>query len=38
LTLSYKRSNLKCRCKIHSTLRPSNDNCKDIRLHVKTRE
>jgi len=38
LTLNYQRSNLGCRCQIHSTLRPSNHNCKNIRLHVKTRE
>jgi len=25
-------------CRIHSTLRPSNHNCKNIRLHVKTNE
>ena len=29
---------LKSRCKIHSTLRPSNHNGKNIRLHVKTTE
>jgi len=38
LTLNYQRSNLKCRCKIHSTLRRSNYNCKNMRLHVKTKE
>jgi len=30
--------NLKRRCKIYSTLRPSRHNCKIIRLHVKTKE
>ena len=38
LTLKYQRSNLKCRCKIHSTVRPSTDNCKKIRLNVKSKE
>jgi len=36
LTLITQRSNLKCKSKIHSTQRPSNHNCKNIRLHAKT--
>ena len=38
MTLNYQRSTWKCRCKIHSTPRPSNHNCQNIRLHVKTKE
>ena len=38
LTFIYQRSNLKRRCKIHSTLRPSNHNSRNVRLHFKTKE
>jgi len=36
LTLNYQSSNLQCRCKIHSRLRPNKRNCNNITLHVTT--